>query len=369
MTRRAPVVALLCALAGCPKNPPVKQAIADAEDLGIDLQLDHDALVADLETSIREAHRALSDGYDEAYLDGLSRDARLTMIELGPTPLIGYDPAVCALRKQFDERVEFVSKRLDVQVSQDGQVGWSYDELSYRVWHRGRRAIIPVRATGVYERRGGKWLLVQEHLSYGIPDDEALAAVAEGRIARPQPIGTYTAPGKPALEVRDLLQRIITDADDTRLTAVSAAPSALFLGPDPGQVLRGDAIKTTPTVRALLGYAASVSARDLRVKVSSTGQTAWGAATLAVELPRGERSLFFGLRATWVLERADGAWKVVQTHVSFPICRDELAARAFGEDAPPPDPTPGCGRDQVAASSGADRGSGGGSARMAGSSK
>lgn len=357
MWRALTLLALLAAACGAKQKKGI--GLDPDEIAAVEAKPDRAELADDLEMTIREAYRAISGGYDEAYLDGLSRDARLLMIEVGPHPLIGYDPAVCALRRQYEERVEFVSKRLDVHVSQDGTVGWSDDELSYRVYHNGHRSIIPLRATDVFERRAGKWLVVQEHVSYGIPDDEAAAASAKGSAAIPQAFEDYVSPGAGSTEVRDVVERLITDTDDTRAQNVSLGDDAIMIGVDPDRVLSGKALANASTIRALYGYDAKVTAHGLRVKLSSTGTVAWAAANVVVDTTRNEQPVSLQLRATWVLERGadkDHVWRVVQTHVSMPICRDELAMRAFGDTAPDKDTTEGCQGAQVAASSGSPDG-------------
>jgi ketosteroid isomerase-like protein len=347
----------LGAFAACGSHGPKKPNLLDPDEAALDAKPDRAALADDLEMTIRESYRAISGGYDEAYLDGLSRDPRLVMLEVGPSPLVGYDPAVCALRRQYEERVEFVSKRLNVHISLDGSVGWADDELSYRVYHNGRRAIIPLRATDVFEMRAGKWLVTQEHVSYGIPDDEAAAETAAGKAAVPQPLDEYTSPGDAAKEVHDLLLRLVADADDTRTDHVSIEDGTIMIGVDPDRVLTGKELSAASTIRALYGYSAKVSAHDLRVKLSATGTVAWAAANVSVETTHDEKPITLQLRATWVVEKNEkNVWRVMQTHVSMPICRDELAVRAFGDTSPDKDTTAGCSGGQVAASSGSPEG-------------
>lgn len=372
--RALPFVICAALAAGCP-GPKTGKPVFDPDDLAsLDAKPDRDALREDLEMTIREAHRALSGGYEEAYLDGLSRDRSLIMIVLGPQALVGYDPAVCQLRRSFNERVEFVSKRLEVHVSADGGVGWSNDELSYRVFKGERRVLIPVRVTGVYERRAGKWLLVQEHMSYAKADAEAFADAAEGRAARPLAFEDYLSPGPVAKEVRAIVQKLIIDSDDTRVAHVSTDEGALLLGSDAERVIRDDEIGDVSTVRALYGYDTTVRSSDLRVKLSSTGNVAWAAANLAVTKDREEEGpVSLRVRATWVLERqtVEGTptWRVVQTHVSLPICPRELKKRAFGEADPDADEgIEGCG-DQVASAASPPAGAGGSAVVIAGSDK
>lgn len=332
------VVASIAAAAACGRGPSVKNPQLPGMDdpfLGGN-EPDRAELEADLATTIRESYRAQSGGFEEAYLDGLARDKRLVLIDVGPDDVvIGYDPVACWARRQFSEReVEIVSKALHVGLSADGTVGWSYDELSYRVMHRGRKVIIPLRSTAVYERRAGRWLMVLEHVSYGIPDEDAFADAAAGRAVTPAALGDFTAPGREAAEVRDILERLIADTDDARVHHVSADEDVVILGSDPDREIRGALVADFATVRALYGYDATVGLGDLRVKSSTTGQVVWAAGNLVVRGTWRDQEAVLPVRATWVVEKRGEAWQVVQMHVSVPVTRAALSERVFGEAEP-----------------------------------
>jgi ketosteroid isomerase-like protein len=325
------LVLLAGAAAACTRKPPVRQP-PPPEDTG-PASDDRAALEKDLATSIRESYQALSDGYEEAYLESLARDKRLVLIDVGPEDvLVGYDTTACQLRRQFlDEPAQFVSKALEVHVSDDGTAGWSYDEISYRVLHEGRRVIIPLRATAAYERRGGRWLLVQQHVSYALTDDELWTDAAEGQLTAPAALGDWTAPGDDALAVRDVVEHMVNDTDDTRAKHIIDDDRLLVVGPEPDLELRGKAAVDRATVRALFGYDNQVRLRDLRVKASATGTVAWAAANIVVDNGKdGGEHATLPLRATWVLEKKGGVWRVVQLHVSAGITQQQLALKAFG---------------------------------------
>jgi ketosteroid isomerase-like protein len=341
-TRRALVCAAAALLAGCPRAPAVRQHQPPLDEPIGPAASDRAALEADLAKSIRESYAALSDGYEEAYLESLARDKRLVMIDVGPEDvLIGFESLdgsgskACALRRQFEnDQAQFKSKRLEVHVSDDGTAGWSYDEISYRVLHEGRRVIIPLRATAVYERRGGRWLLVQQHVSYAVPEVEVFTAAASGRITAPAPLGAFTAPADEAAQAAAVVRRLISDTDDAAAAHVVDDPRLLVLGLDPDAELRGKAAFDKATVRALFGFDYQVTIRgdDLRVKTSATGQVAWAAANVVVDNGReGNEHVALPLRATFVLERKEGVWHMVQMHVSVGITSDELSLRVLGE--------------------------------------
>ena len=223
MTRLLPVSFLVLAACAAPHATVVQPQppLEDPSERG----LDRAALARDLESTIRESYVSISGGYDEAYLDGLARDRRLVLIDVGPDDvLVGFDPRACALRQQFeDHTAEIATKRLEVHVSADGTAGWSFDELSYRVLHEGRRVIIPMRSTGVYERRNGRWLMVQAHVSYGVADDEVWDYAAGKHEGVPAPLDNWTSPGEPAAASSNAPPRAATCRSPTATPARSSS--------------------------------------------------------------------------------------------------------------------------------------------------
>jgi uncharacterized protein (TIGR02246 family) len=62
-----------------------------------------------------------------------------------------------------------------------------------------------------------------------------------------------------------------------------------------------------------------VSSRDKTVKVHASGEVAWLSCVLDANLSsRGQQGSIRGLRVTWVLEKRDSQWLIVQAHFSLP---------------------------------------------------
>lgn len=62
-----------------------------------------------------------------------------------------------------------------------------------------------------------------------------------------------------------------------------------------------------------------VKFRDLSVKIHASGKVAWLSCVFDWNyLSQGERLSTDGLRATWILEKMNNEWRVVQLHFSFP---------------------------------------------------
>src|SRR5262249_45913071 len=115
--RRVCLIGLLVAACAAPMKvapvPAVPEPAPDAAELR-----------AELEVSIRASSRALSGAFQEAYLDGLSRDERLVLIAIRPDDvLVGFNPTAWSRQHPFGGRpIELVSKDLRVEVSADGTV-------------------------------------------------------------------------------------------------------------------------------------------------------------------------------------------------------------------------------------------------------
>jgi hypothetical protein len=281
-------------------------------------RLDRDLVENELRVAILDGYRLLAQGYDNVYIDGVARDDKLLLFDVGPEDIVVGEPArAAAVRALFPgEDFEIVSKDLEVRLSQDGSCAWTYDDLSTRVVRDGRRAIFPLRATTLYERREARWVKVLEHVSYASTLEEAGARglLLDVKLIDDAPQGEAGA------RVRDRVASLLASAPrgaiaaDARLVAYDA------------RVIEGAAAAELPTVRALFGPDYSVEPAGLRVVLSTTGSVAWAAALATVRGPAGT----FTARATWVLEQRDGELRVVQTHVSVPIPDADLAAAAWG---------------------------------------
>lgn len=295
-----------------PRGASLPPPLEDPTATRIDLE-------GDLRAALLEAYAARSSGFDDAWLDLLTRAPRLLLIGVGIDDVIfGFSPGAASRNRPFAERpAEWVSKALAVHVTADGTAGWSVDELSYRIADPRGRAILPLRETAVYERTSGRWELLQDHLSYGVPLAEA--ARVTGRRPPVKRVGSGTAEG--AAGLRALLEPHLAGK-----TTLPAGPRTIVLGPDAWRTFSGAEAPTG--LGAVIGEEATFERGELRVQRSRSGAVGWGAGTVVATSERFP--LGVALRVTWILEAEGDGWRLAVLHVGPALTRDALRTLVFG---------------------------------------
>ena len=227
--------------------------------------------------------------------------------------------------------VEVVSRALELHLSADRTVGWTFDQISLRLRVCGRIATLPLRVAQVYVRDSERWTLVSEHLGYAQPMGRWLDA-ATGPLGSPMPGAIERHPAAEAVLA------VVAGAfavDGERARTWDAGADALAIWPDPLQLLRGGAVRTGPDLAASLG-ATGVRLEGARLALSPSRQVAFAATTLLVSAARADGAdgpVDVRLRATVVLERGAGQadpWRVRMAMVSAPITVRTLVARTLG---------------------------------------
>lgn len=83
-----------------------------------------------------------------------------------------------------------------LQMWQTGEIAWFAMELDYirhlNAGDHGERMVIPLRETGLLERRDGRWILVAWHESASQPDTGLGSLLTAQRTLRHRPRGTQT---------------------------------------------------------------------------------------------------------------------------------------------------------------------------------
>jgi hypothetical protein len=227
------------------------------------------------------------------------------------------------------------SKRLDIHLSSDRQASaaWTSDELSWRITFCGRTAVIPLRITALYAHDGDRWVQVLEHLSLG----RQPASSADGSLVG-RPMADAIIDHNLNDELDHEIIALFSQQSDRVRALVSLDPEhraeddprqpapSFLLAPDPDSEWHGD----DDVARIQFADGKLVRIQDRRVGVIglsvAKATVAYMVANLVVQLQTG----MVLLRGTFVFEKRDDKWIIVQGHVSEPISDYELASRVFG---------------------------------------
>ncbi len=229
------------------------------------------------------------------------------------------------------------SKALQIHLSQDKQVtaAWMSDEMSWRIKMCGRTAVIPLRMTALYAHDGDRWVQVFEHLSFG----RMPMPTADGKL-RGAPIREAVVDRGLSDDLSRVLNGVLSaQATRVKLSVADGASSdptqpapTFLLGPDPdGEWSGGDDLET---IRLVDG---KVTLDQRRVGVVTSGRPdkasiAYWVGNLVADLAHhpGTAASRVLLRGTFVFEKRDDKWVIVQGHISQPIDDIDLAQYVYG---------------------------------------
>lgn len=233
------------------------------------------------------------------------------------------------------------SKRLDIHLSADKAVSaaWMSDELSWRLSFCGRTAVIPLRITALYAHDGDRWVQVLEHLSFGRTPTPSPDGALVGRPMTDALIDTSLSDELGGEIVAlfsgqaDRMRPLVSLDPEHRAEDDPSQPAPSFLlAPDPDSEWHGDDDLT----RLQLVDGRLVKIQDRRVGVIglsvAKATVAYEVANLVVDLHThpGSPASQVLLRGTFVFEKRDDKWLMVQGHVSQAIQDYALANRVFG---------------------------------------
>ncbi len=321
--KRALVLALLAACPSPPKKPP--ERLDDPASLGErDTRAD---LVAELQDDILKSYeRDEPPDFENAMVP-----AEVGTLRIGVGPgdvLVGAELARAPSRWPLDLEqglAEPRSKRLEIHLSQDRLAAWASDEISWRINLCGRTAVIPLRMSALFARDGDRWVPVFEHLSFARPP---MPTGAGQKL--PREIRTAVTSRDFADELSRVLSPLLRRALD-KSPKVMASDSTLY-GPDVASEWHG---AETIGARLLVG-SEPMKLEDRRVGVVGrnprAANLAYWAGNLTVDLPArpGVAAGKGHFRATFVFEKRQNEWVIVQGHVSQPIDDDNLGFSVFG---------------------------------------
>jgi hypothetical protein len=228
------------------------------------------------------------------------------------------------------------SKALQIQLAHDKQVSaaWMSDELSWRITLCGRTAVIPLRITALYAHDGDRWVQVFEHLSFGrVPQPTADGTLRGARI-REAVVDRGLSD-----DLSRVLSGLVSGQVERMKPTVAAArfddpskPAATFLlGPAADSEWWGGQVEA---IRLVDG---KVTLDERRVGVIATGRPdkaaiAYWVGNLIADLRQhpGTPASKVLLRGSFIFEKRDDKWVVVQGHISQPIDDIDLAQFVYG---------------------------------------
>jgi len=242
------------------------------------------------------------------------------------------------------------SKRLRIHLSTDSQVtaAWVSDEVSWRIILCGRTAIVPLRMTALYAHDGDRWVQVFEHLSFGRMPQPTPSGELRGSLMV-NPDEDCRRPDRcPVVDraLSDDLSRTLSALLSTQSTRIQPTVSSgkstddplrpaptFLLGPDPDG--EWDGTSPVETIRLIDGKI--VIEGDRRIGTVSMGRSdkatiAYWVGNITADLNHhpGSPSSKVRLRATFVFEKRNDKWIVVQGHISQPIDDIDLAQIIYG---------------------------------------
>lgn len=290
---------------------------------------------------MRELELEVLASYDRETLDPVAAAAAidpsvgLTVIAVGPGDLfLGSPDERWPVRRVAGERVSVVSRRLELYLSMDQSVAWSYDDISLRLPVCGRTASIPLRVAQVYVRDSERWTLVAEHAAYAQPMGRWLDG-ARGPDGNTLATAVEKQPESNA--AREAIAQVLTGEGGGTVWADKV--STLAVWPDPLQVLRDGTTRSGPSLARTLGDPGdvSVSIDGLRLALGPGRNVAIASATILAKVKRvlggKEESVDVRLRGTFVIERIGDAWRARFAMVSTPITTGALVGRSVGQVA------------------------------------
>jgi hypothetical protein len=145
-----------------------------------------------LETAVRALVRANAEKDLPAMSKLMAHDADITSYTIGGRKYVGWPDLERDIKEEFAKVATLDLPISELKVWSKGDIGWYTMELDYvRVLGQGpdqERAVLPLRETGVLERRNGQWVLLSWHESLrnatgAMPVDDRLKTAAPRSVA------------------------------------------------------------------------------------------------------------------------------------------------------------------------------------------
>ena len=125
---------------------------------------------SELETTVRALVRANATKDLSTMSKLMAHDADIVSYTIGGRKYVGWPDLERDIKEEFSKAAALDLPISELKVWSKGDIGWYTMELDYvRILGEGsnqQRAVIPLRETGVLERRNGQWILLSWHESF-----------------------------------------------------------------------------------------------------------------------------------------------------------------------------------------------------------
>ncbi|MCG6550721.1 MAG: nuclear transport factor 2 family protein [Candidatus Magnetominusculus sp. LBB02] len=131
-----------------------------------------DVFVKQVKKVLFDMNTAFLHGDIEGFFKYVAHDADVVAVDImAGDYIIGYDEIMAHMKKAAAMKETYKCTLMDeqVHVSNDIRVAWTAQLSDCSVTIDGKTVSAKIRSTATFERRGGAWLLVQEHDSIGLP--------------------------------------------------------------------------------------------------------------------------------------------------------------------------------------------------------
>jgi hypothetical protein len=153
-----------------------------------------------LETTVRALVRANAEKDLPAMSKLMAHDADITSYTIGGRKYVGWPDLERDIKEEFAKVAALDLPISELKVWSKGDIGWYTMELDYvRILGQGpdqQRSVLPLRETGVLERRNGQWILLSWHESLRNAGG-ALPVDDRAKTAAPRTVASST--GQPAV--------------------------------------------------------------------------------------------------------------------------------------------------------------------------
>ena len=155
----------------------------------------------ELEATVRALVRANAEKDLTTLSKLMAHDADIVSYSIGGRKYVGWPDLERDMKEEFANATALELRISELKVWSKGDIGWYTMELAYaRIFGHGpdqQRTVMPLRETGVLERRNGQWVLLSWHESFrsasdAMPVDIRMSAATARTVA--------SSSGQPAVQ-------------------------------------------------------------------------------------------------------------------------------------------------------------------------